>query len=726
MDAQRTGWWEPLEKANRPVADGVVGVLKPTTRHMRVRRPISAASFLLPTKRLALATGTILMVLALCAPAQEAAPAETPEYYVVKKGDSFGTIAKRFGIAYRDLAAWNGVTDPSQVAPGRRLRLTPPSVAAEVPQPGVEALPNEPARPREPPQSERTSEALAQTDPKTAAAPVKPKGRTKPRPAARSADATAPAAAPSPTEQSAAEALADRQKQEIDKLRATTGGLIQLLLSEGVITRGKAEELMRKADLGPLPVGIEPASAPRATQTAAAPEAAAAEPRKDAPEAPKPAPGVVRVPYVPEVVKNEIRDQIKEEVVAQAKAERWAVPNALPEWIDRFAFEGDLRFRYQGNFYQDSNPPALVYNTVTGANISNTTNDETWWRIRARLGVKAQLSQELNAKVSIATGNAQQPISLNQDFGNYFSGYSIQLDNAYVRYDPKDWLRATLGRMPNPFFSTELVWWDDLVMDGLAATARPQLGRDVRGFFTAGGFLVQTPQSNPATPDPRNKYMLGVQAGADWDLSPASRLKVGLALYDFKHMEGIPNPTLGSQIYDWTAPKFRQKGNSVFNIDNDGNANTNLYGLVSKFREVNLTAALDLMQFDPYLIRLTGDYVKNIGFDQAEILGRTGFDIDARTSGYQGTVQFGKAELKSLHDWQVFFTYRYLQRDAVLDAFNDPDFHLGGTDTKGYTIGLRYSVGSNAWFRLRWMSADEIDGPPLSIDVLQLDFNARF
>jgi hypothetical protein len=295
-----------------------------------------------------------------------------------------------------------------------------------------------------------------------------------------------------------------------------------------------------------------------------------------------------------------------------------------------------------------------------------------------------------------------------------------------VRYDPKDWLTATIGRMPKPFFSSELVWWDDLVMDGLAATARPQLGRDVRGFFTAGGFLVQNSQATPATPDPRTKYMLGLQGGADWDIDKASRLKVGLALYDFKHIEGVPNPTLGSQIYDWTAPKFRQKGNSAFNIDNDGNAGTNLYALVSKFNELNLTAALDLMQLDPYLVRLSADYVKNIGFDRSEILSRTGLDVEPRTMGYQGTVQFGKAELKALHDWQVFFTYRYLQRDAVVDAFNDPDFHVGGTDTKGYTIGLRYSLGSNTWFRLRWMSADEIDGPPLAIDVLQLDFNAKF
>jgi hypothetical protein len=70
--------------------------------------------------------------------------------------------------------------------------------------------------------------------------------------------------------------------------------------------------------------------------------------------------------------------------------------------------------------------------------------------------------------------------------------------------------------------------------------------------------------------------------------------------------------------------------------------------------------------------------------------------------------------------------YRSLEGDAVMDAFNDPDFHVGGTNAKGYTIGAKYGLGPGVWVRLRWMSADEIDGPPLSIDVLQLDLNAKF
>jgi hypothetical protein len=67
-----------------------------------------------------------------------------------------------------------------------------------------------------------------------------------------------------------------------------------------------------------------------------------------------------------------------------------------------------------------------------------------------------------------------------------------------------------------------------------------------------------------------------------------------------------------------------------------------------------------------------------------------------------------------------------VQRDAVVDAFNDQDFHLGGTDAKGYTLRFDYSINPRVYVRLKYMAADAIDGPPLNIDVWQFDLNTRF
>jgi hypothetical protein len=77
-------------------------------------------------------------------------------------------------------------------------------------------------------------------------------------------------------------------------------------------------------------------------------------------------------------------------------------------------------------------------------------------------------------------------------------------------------------------------------------------------------------------------------------------------------------------------------------------------------------------------------------------------------------------------DWQLSLGYRRLGADAVPDAFTDSDFHLGGTNHKGFFVGAQYGLARNVWLNARWMSSNEIRGLPLSIDVFQVYLNARF
>jgi lipoprotein NlpD len=58
-------------------------------------------------------------------------PAEArPEFYTVRKGDTLYSIALDQGLDYRDLAQWNGITDPAVISVGQSLRLTAPVAIA--------------------------------------------------------------------------------------------------------------------------------------------------------------------------------------------------------------------------------------------------------------------------------------------------------------------------------------------------------------------------------------------------------------------------------------------------------------------------------------------------------------------------------------------------------------------------------------------------------------------
>jgi hypothetical protein len=89
-------------------------------------------------------------------------------------------------------------------------------------------------------------------------------------------------------------------------------------------------------------------------------------------------------------------------------------------------------------------------------------------------------------------------------------------------------------------------------------------------------------------------------------------------------------------------------------------------------------------------------------------------------------VLFGDPEIHSRWDWNISAGYKYIQPDAVLDAFDDHDFHMGGTNAKGYVLKASLGIFDNTWLQARWFSANEVYGPPLAIDVAQLDLNTAF
>jgi hypothetical protein len=59
---------------------------------------------------------------------------------------------------------------------------------------------------------------------------------------------------------------------------------------------------------------------------------------------------------VPEIVKRELREGIREEVLDKAKKEGWAAPNAYPEWTTHMRFHGDFRVRYERIFFRRATP----------------------------------------------------------------------------------------------------------------------------------------------------------------------------------------------------------------------------------------------------------------------------------------------------------------------------------------------------------------------------------
>ncbi len=514
------------------------------------------------------------------------------------------------------------------------------------------------------------------------------------------------------------------ERESLEEVRATTMSLIELLVQEGVLSKDKADALLKQAQ--------------QAKQKAR--EEAEALAVQDAPAVEKAADGQpksIRVQYVPEHVKNQMRAEIEQEVMKKLNykaGERLGIP----EWIDRVEWTGALRLRYQEDMFSDNNvtPADLASRDRQYMQVNNTTEDRQRQRIRALFGANLHINDWLNGGIRFTTGLLQTPVTPNQTEGFSQGKFVFGLDRAFLEAKPYDWLTLTGGRFANPFFTgnqtfnTDLIWDPDLAFDGLVARANPQINQHWRVFSTAGAFPIEEIETSD-TNKARDKWLYAAQGGLEWTANNNSKVKLGVAYYDFKNVEGQAREFVGDTRYDATAPIWRQKGNSTFRLDPFGNScgsqtNPSLCGLASKFQLLNVTGEVDLAVFDPVHVILHGAYVKNIGFDQKEILRRTNTLYDEENEGYELALMVGHPMIKKLHDWQVFGGYRRLEADAMIDGFTDSNFHLGGTDAKGFFVGGQYGLGKNAWLSSRYVSTDEISGLPFSVDTFFLDFNGRF
>ena len=126
-------------------------------------------------------------------------------------------------------------------------------------------------------------------------------------------------------------------------------------------------------------------------------------------------------------------------------------------------------------------------------------------------------------------------------------------------------------------------------------------------------------------------------------------------------------------------------------------------------------------------IVLEGQYVKNFGFDKERVALVTGIeDPVENTDGYMVGATIGYPDITGLGEWNIGLKYKHLGADAVLDAFTDSDFHLGGTNAKGWILKGEFGLYRNVWLTARWLSSDEIEGPQFGVDTLQVDINAKF
>jgi hypothetical protein len=345
---------------------------------------------------------------------------------------------------------------------------------------------------------------------------------------------------------------------------------------------------------------------------------------------------------------------------------------AKPNWSEKITLKGDVRVRYESIDEEGK-------------------ETRERGRVRARLGAYAQVNDEIDAAIALASGN-DDPVSTNETFDNGFSTKDVGLDLAYIDAHP-EWLgggSVILGKMKMPFIAVNDLQWDgDLNPEGAALNLELPAGDALKLLVNGGGFWVEERSSDDET------MLYGAQAAAEMK-TDAFKMTAGASYFMYDNLEGF------APIFD-AEDSF---GNSV-NTELDGEEESLTYAIGYEIVELFAKFA-----FDAGLpVELAGNYVMNQ-------------DADDNDTGYMLGVKLGK--LKDAGSFDLGYSYRELEADAVLGVFADSDPWGGGTDGNSHKLSAGYQIAKHLSGHLTYFMSEKGLDDGKDYDRFQIDLIAKF
>ncbi len=452
-------------------------------------------------------------------------------------------------------------------------------------------------------------------------------------------------------------------------------------------------------------------------------------------------------------------EQVKSDLATiKAQAENYpthgADPRPASQWLvssgtKALEFFGDARLRYEARQLQDSRADAIDLNR---------------YRYSLRAGLRGNLFDDFYYGFRLETSS--NPRSSWNTFGSSGSANpfgkstaGINVGQLYLGWKYADLAEITLGKMPNPLYTTPLVWSSSLNLEGAAERFKYTVG-DADLFANFGQFLYQDTNPTKTTEGYSGllhrdggdlPFLLALQGGVDYHFTKTIDFKVAPVLYayvGFKH-RGVPGT--GYQVDDGQDLDGTYVGQGAVSGLNSKPADYN-YGNFGGYY-ANQTAVNDLMVVEvPFglnlkvkkvNLRLFGDYAVNLegkqrataAFDAqnagyftdpttgyGDIMSRIsspqtddthayqfGFSIGSTNLVYgpmQGLV-FGNTSKK--HAWELRTFWQHIEQYSLDPNLLDADFFDGRENMEGVYAALAYGLSDNVVIAARYGYAHRIN-----------------
>ncbi len=486
------------------------------------------------------------------------------------------------------------------------------------------------------------------------------------------------------------------------------------------------------------------------------------------------------------VKKGIITQEEADKTRAEAEAIRTNAP-AMPQFESRWKMNkaiknvelfGDIRLRYEGRSATD---PA-------GGSI-----DLKRYRYALRFGLRGEIFDDFYYGFRLDT--AANPRSAWVTFGTSSSGTpyqgpfgkstaGINVGQIYLGWRPTDWLDVTAGKMPQPLYTTPMLWDTDLNPEGLAEHFKHTVGA-VDLFANFGQYLYQDINPSQFAPGYFNilgytnttpPLLLAWQLGFTYHVTEGFSFKAAPALYNYTghgvsaaNRFGNPTPDFNGIFVGQGSTNSQNGGSPFVNLANGQSASSD--GFFANQTGINSLLILDVpFEFNYKLkninLRLFGDYAQNLkGADRAQ----SAFDAQQSTTLFPNTsgliripspqrndvkayqVGFAVGNKDSLglvygstsrkNGWEFRTYWQHVEQYALDPNLLDSDFFEGRGNLEGVYAAFAYGFTDNLIGTIRYGYAKRINknlgtggsnqdipqmNPINQYDIVQVDLGFRF
>jgi len=424
---------------------------------------------------------------------------------------------------------------------------------------------------------------------------------------------------------------------------------------------------------------------------------------------------------------------------------KWDISHAIKN-VELF---GDVRVRYEDRQAE----------TPVGGKI-----DLQRERYSVRFGLRGKALDDFYYGVRLET--SANPRSAWGTFGTSSSGlpyqgpygkstFNLDIGQAYMGWRPEEWVDLTVGKMPNPLYTTSMVWDGDLNPEGLAERFHYQVGA-ADFFATFGQFVYQDTNPNQASGglgfngltglNTDNIFQLAWQGGLTYHITTNISAKVAATIYQYYGLQSFVSPYYGDVYvgegqYQGPGSSYPVNGSSGY-----GTSYTTVPGSPNSLGYPNNQVGLnDLLVLEiPFEVnfklkhvdaRVFGDFAYNLeGKQRAEKAAAaysyylanysttpatiSGFAPQTdEVKAYQIGFAIGSPDSLGLvsgstcrkHAWEVRTYWQHVEQYALDPNLLDSDFFEGRANLEGVYAAVAYGFTDNVIGAVRYGYAHRIN-----------------